>query len=231
MTIRNMTLSVFLGVLAALTLWQTPALYSFYQAETAPKVPVVVTGSQSRGLVLHHADGGSVVTDLAFGISVNKGSALKRRWFVIQDPTSPISLGDVGIKSVYKNSEYSGEYHFVSAGDTKTKSAVSAYEILYVLFDVWGERMRVLASTDLVDLPEGVPIKQEGTWYASENDVSEYFTSVAYVDKVMMADGRIWRADRKAIMEKLADVELRVNESALAPDPTPVPPALKPPAR
>ena len=48
--------------------------------------------------------------------------------------------------------------------------------------------------------------------------VREYVTSVAYVDKVMTANGKIWRADRKLIAQKLAEVQMTVSESGLDTD-------------
>ena len=62
----------------------------------------------------------------------------------------------------------------------------------------------------------------DGSWYATENDVEKFFTSVAFVSDVMLKDGRIWRSDYKTISSKLAEVEIKFSEACLEPD-TPKP--------
>jgi hypothetical protein len=75
--------------------------------------------------------------------------------------------------------------------------------------------MRTLALNQVQDLAPGHPRPLGGSWFATENDVREYVTSVAYVDKVMTANGKIWRADRRLITQKLAEVQITISESGL----------------
>jgi hypothetical protein len=190
--------SVVLGLLvASLSFEQTPA----------------------RQIALAKTDGGSVVTNLSMGIAVNQNSTLTRRWFTLNDSSCPVSLEGTGVKSVYKPERYSGSYSFVPAGMARTQKAIHAVNIVFAVFDVWGDRMRNLSLMQVMDIPEGGTVPFEGSWYASENDVSEFYTSAAFVDRVMLSDGSIWRADRKAIAAKLAEVQIRVSEAGLEREP------------
>ena len=173
----------------------------------------------ARQITLDKSDGGSVVTELGYGISVNKGSTLVRRWFTLNDDTCPVSLERSGIQTVYKSERYSGSYSFAPAGTARAAKPVRAVYIVFALFDVWGERMRNLGLSEVTDLPEGGSVPFKSSWYASENDVSEFHTSVSFVDRVMLADGTIWRADRRAIAAKLSEVQIKVSESGLEREP------------
>jgi hypothetical protein len=176
----------------------------------------------TRTLTLNVADGGSVVTQLSGTIAVNKGSSLHRRWVIINDPTCPVQLGTLGIKSLYKRDGYSGSYELVvdrSQGAAIAATDVRAVRLVFTVFDIWGNRDRGLSALTVTDVADGSPVPIEGGWYASENDVEQLFTTVAYVDQVMLPDGKIWIASRSAIAAKLSQVQLKVTESALDPDP------------
>ena len=102
---------------------------------------------------------------------------------------------------------------------------IRAVRLVFTQFDLWGSRDRGLASTTVTDIAAGQPIPTEGSWYATENDVEGIFTTVAYVDQVMLPDGKIWTANRAAVAAKLSEVQLKVTEAALEPDPPKVPAA------
>ena len=70
----------------------------------------------SRPLQVEELGGGSVITNLGYGIQVNKGSTLQRRWFVINDPSSPVRLSGTGINVVYVSSSIGGDYEYKAAG-------------------------------------------------------------------------------------------------------------------
>lgn len=161
-------------------------------------------------------DGGSAVTDLGYDIQVNKGSSLHRRWYVINDPSCPVDLAMVGIKPRYAGN---AGYKFEPVGDFKTKVPTSAVQVIFVQFNVWGNPERNLSATEIRDLQPGQTFKIEGNWYATENDVSEQLTSVAYVRNVMTADGKIWRADLDRIAALLQTVALKVSASGLESEP------------
>ena len=138
---------------------------------------------------------------------------------MIDDSSCPVNLGVVGIKPVYKSQEYSGSYSFTAVGDLTPRLALSAVQVIFVQFDIWGNRERNLSATEIRDLQASQSFKIEGTWYASENDVSEQLTSVAFVRNAMTADGKIWRADLDKIATLLQTVALKVSASGLESEP------------
>jgi len=177
------------------------------------------TSTSARKLTLQTYDGGSVVTELGYGIAVNKGSSLHRRWYVINDSSCPLDLGTVGINAVYKSAQYSAGYSFLPVGDLTPKVSISAVRVIFAQFDLWGDRERTLAANEVRDLPAGQSFKITGTWYADENDVAEQLTSVAYVRNAMTADGKIWRADLDKIVALLQTVAITVSASGLESEP------------
>ena len=172
-----------------------------------------------RNLTIQSNDGGSAVTELAYGIAVNKGSTLHRRWYVINDSSCPVNLGVVGIKPVFKSQQYGGSYSFTPVGELTPKIALSAVQVIFAQFDVWGNRERNLSATEIRDLQAGQGFGIEGSWYATENDVSEQLTSAAFVRNAMTADGKIWRADLDKIAALLQTVALKVSASGLESEP------------
>jgi hypothetical protein len=48
--------------------------------------------------------------------------------------------------------------------------------------------------------------------YASENNVSEYFTCVSYVANVKTKSGKLWRYNYKALKEQLDKLEIAFEE-------------------
>lgn len=177
------------------------------------------TLNSARKLTIQPNDGGLAVTELAYGIAVNKGSSLHRRWYVINDSSCPVDLGTVGIKPIYTSQQYGGSYSFIPVGDLTPKVALSAVQVIFAQFDVWGNRERTLSANEITDLQAGQRFKIEGSWYATENDVSEQLTSVVFVRNAMTADGKIWRADLDKIAALLQTVALKINASGLESEP------------
>jgi hypothetical protein len=107
------------------------------------------TAAQSapHKLTIQTYDGGSAVTELGYGIAVNKGSSLHRRWYVINDASCPVELGTVGIRPVY--SERGRNYDFNPVGDLTPRVAISAVEVIFVQFDLWGNRERGLSADEI----------------------------------------------------------------------------------
>ena len=179
------------------------------------------TVTQSATLTVVPLDGGSVTTNLSSGIAVNKGSSLKRKWFVINSVTCPAFLSLAGIKTVYhSSSDYSaGGYEFNPQGTISAKGDVTAFEVRFVLFDIWGDRMEALSLSQLAELAPNSPFEfsEAGEWYASESDVREFFTAVAFVAHVRLADGTTWNYDPNGIVTQLAKIQLHLNKEGLNP--------------
>lgn len=187
--------------------------------QTQSGVPTSPPANTASRLTIEPSSGGTVTTPLNYGIAVNKASTLNRRWFTINDPAAPITLTGAGIQTRYDSERYGGSYTYVAAGEAKATKPLRAVDIVFVIFDIWGDRMQNLSSADVADYSAGQAIPFTGKWRASETDVAFFFTSVAFVDQAMLADGTIWRADRKAVAEKVREVQLRISEAGLDREP------------
>lgn len=168
----------------------------------------VTAFAETRQLTISPAEDQSVVTTISSTLALNAGSTLTRRRFVVNDDTSPVDMGKLSISTRLTPRGYT----FVIDGRAFAKSEIRAVSFIFALFDVWGEPMKRLVMTRLADIQKGerVPVS-DGAWQATEDEAVRYRTCVAFADKVLMADGSIWRADRGAVARKLNDIEVSIN--------------------
>ncbi len=169
----------------------------------------------AQSISVKTADGGSVVTELSYGIKVNKKSTLHRSWVVLNDPSCPAQLSGAGINTRYGDREY----NYVPVGTAKTSESITALEVRYLLYDVFGEHMKTLSATEITDLPTNgsLTLNNMGSWRAWENDVSKLLTVVAFVAQVRTGSGKIWQYQDKVIGEELNKIRLKVTAGVLDP--------------
>jgi hypothetical protein len=175
--------------------------------------------SKSAAVAMDRYSGLSVKTDLGYGISINKGSSLKREWFVVRDENAPAALlGEVGINVIYKSGEKysSGQYLYEVIYQVKPQEPIAAIELRVHVLDVFGKLLKTLSATQLDDFSE--PKSFTGNWRIwSENEAAEAFASVAYIAQVRTASGRVYEADTKAIFDQVRKVAKRITEADLEP--------------
>lgn len=162
-------------------------------------------------------DGGPVITNLSSEIAINEGSSLVRKWFVINDSSCPIELTNTGIETLYHN----GSYLYRPSGNLRCRTAIAAFEIRFMLFDIWEEHMSTLSGTAITDLESGVTLPLRfgvgGPWPASWNGVSVLFIVVTFVAHVRNLDGSVWIYNTAAVREQVESVKLELTEEALSP--------------
>ena len=157
-------------------------------------------------------DGGSVVTNLGYNIQVNAGSSLNRIGFVLNDATSPAMLQNTGIVTRYADRGYS----FIPVGAFLAKSPITAIEVRFALFDVFGERLTTASFLRVRDYTaNNLHQINEASWYASESDVRSFFAWVAFVARVRLENGSVWEFEPGSVVKALSEVKLKVNAAAL----------------
>lgn len=161
----------------------------------------------SAQLTITKADGGSVVTKLGMGIKINDGSSLHREYITINDANCPVQLNDVGIETSYASS-----YSFRPIGGIEAKDSIVAYEVDHVLYNIFGEHMKSLSDKEVTDIIGKKNFSKYSSWYASENDVSEYLICVSYAENVRTKSGVIWHYSYKAIKEQLDTLKIAFEE-------------------
>ena len=161
------------------------------------------------------ADGGSVITELGYDIKINKNSTLRRAWVVLNDPGCPVQLINAGINTRYGDREY----NYIPTGSAKVSAAISAMEIRYILYDIFGDHLKTLSGTEVSNAAVNaeISLKEMGRWRAWENEISELLTVVVFVAQVRTVDGKIWRYQDKPISEELNKIRLKVTTGVLEP--------------
>jgi hypothetical protein len=204
---RKWVVLIVVGILSSFSCSSTQSAQS---PQTSPK--------SFRALQVEELKGGSVVTNLGYGIQVNKGSSLQRRWFVINDPSCPVRLSGAGINTVYVSSNIGGDYEYKATGLASTSETVTAFQVRYLLFDIWGEHAQTLSGTEVSDLRGQVALRDTGSWAAWENDVSKIFTVVSFVARVRRPDGTVWEYDTSSLLQQVEKIQVTLTEKELTPE-------------
>lgn len=166
---------------------------------------------------VHTGEGPLMKTLLLGSVYLNEESSLRREWTIVNDEGLPARIvpdGFSGIQVSYQ--ERSFEYSAIF--DVVVETPLTAIKVIFVTFDVWNDRVKNLASTDIQDLDEGDHFFSSRWRILSENEAASHFATLAYVDQVRTADGRIIRADRSAILEQAQRISAGFTEDDLSTD-------------
>jgi hypothetical protein len=166
-------------------------------------------------------DGGSIRTELGFGIAVAKGSSLQREFVFVHDSALPVVVtGTPGVTTIYKRDGYRGEYRYSVNVELKTTKALRAIQVKFLTFDVWGEHVRTLSSEDVTDVPADTVKKMSSEWQLfSENDVEKHYATIGWVSRVRLDDGRIVVADEAPIVAEAMKFSSKFKAEDLEPKP------------
>ncbi len=177
------------------------------QAQTGPPQRVTVT----------RESGGSIQTKLGHGITVNQESTLTREWITLHDPSLPVSIvGTIGVNTVYESGRVSGDYKYGTKFTVEPQEPISAIQIRFLLFDIWGEHIKTLSFSEVADIK--APKEFSGSWRAySENEVSEYYASIAYIARVRTQSGRVILGNTAPVLEEARKFSRKFTVEALEP--------------
>ena len=171
--------------------------------------------SGDPALQVHQDDGGSVAVRTMSGW-MNQDSSLKRTWFVVDDPNAPARLERAGVFP--RLDEKEAVHYFVPVATVSPKQAISAVEVRYMLFDVWGDRIRTISVTRLADSATHIDLRESNRLPALESEAGQLVTVVAFVGHVRIADGRTWAFDPQGMVRAITDLGLNCAPAELAPD-------------
>lgn len=150
------------------------------------------------------ASGGSIRTELGYGITINKESSLTREWVTINDSIMPASFDvPTGITTVYESGQRysSGEYLYSAAFALTPTEDLTAVEVRFLTFDIWGNHVRNLSSTEVADMEAGKSVSLAARWKVfSENEVSKHYASIAYIAQARTKSGQVIKADPQAVL-------------------------------
>lgn len=180
--------------------------------------------------VAHHADiqltvedGGSVVVhgdDFLHGW--NEESTLRRSWITLDDTNCPLAIVSAGVAVSGSPSE---KQWFGVAGSVRPRVPISAFEVRFILLDMFGGRLTTLSKTEIKDLDVDDEVilsemrprwrRVGADWEAGSDDVRELLTVVGFVAHVRTREGVVWRYDEQAIAERLRELGLLPGELGL----------------
>ena len=181
---------------------------------------IAATVSASAETTHTTADGGLVQTNLGYGIVVNDDSTLRREWVAVHDSNMPVAFVETpGVTTIFERDDYGGDYWYSARYKLEVKQPLVAVSVNFILFDVWGERTKVLDATDIEDMEVGF-FPKDAKWRAySENEISEYYASVAYVARARGVDGQIYFTDTDAVLAVAQKYMSDFTEEMLEEDP------------
>lgn len=222
-----LTIVVAVVVIADLVFQATAerTLLSVFSGDNAEEVLEAKAGNEesresASTAVVTRADGGSITTNLGYGIALAKNSSLKREWIAIHDSSLPVELeGTPGVTTVFLPDGYSSEYRYRSNFTVVTKSPVQALDIRFLTFDVWGDHTQTLSYEEVFDLPGGARKDVKGEWrILAENDVERHYASIAYVARIRLADGRVLLANEEPVLAEAKRFSEKFTAADLEPE-------------
>ena len=154
-------------------------------------------------------DGGSVVIPGTFS-NYHEGSSLRRDWVTLDDVQCPLEIIDAGIS-------IPGEHQlswFRAVGHVKPRSPIAAFEVRFILIDVFGNFIRTLSHTVLKDFAADIEVPLTESWSVqSDHDLLLVHKVVAFVAQVRTSKGSIWRYDVQKLAESLHQIGLPAGEA------------------
>jgi len=131
-------------------------------------------------------------------------------WLVINDRRHPLRFTSAcgvlpsfdGPRSVVNGAPSAGPSGLVDWGYEAqanlevTDRGIHAYEINFLLFDIWGSFKGTLQAYEVLQRTARTPLRVSCRWAsASRQDMECHLASIGYVSRVLTAQGEILRAD------------------------------------
>ncbi|MGX5914805.1 hypothetical protein ACR0ST_08755 [Aliidiomarina sp. Khilg15.8] len=186
----------------------------------ATSVLVFTLGTTTSGHAQEvlRGSGGSIQTELIASIIINENSSMSREWIVVNDSDIPVKFTQPhGVTTVYEQDRSRGDYRYLANFSVETSEDIAAFEVRFLTFDLWGNHLKNLSTTEIADVEAGTTIDLESKWrILSENEVAEFYATIGYVAQVRTADGRVLKADPTTVLEEAKQFSDKFSESDLA---------------
>jgi hypothetical protein len=162
--------------------------------------------------------GGSIKTSLGDGVTLDDKSSLNREWITVHQTPLPADIvGTAGVTTSYSGADFDHGYHYEADLQVAANVPLSAVEIRFITFDLWGSHLDTLVDTEVQDMPVGqTEVKSKWNLF-DENDCAAYYASIAYVARVRTRDGRVIEADTGPVMEEARKFSAKFKPEDLEP--------------
>ncbi len=177
--------------------------------------------------VVQEASGGPVRFDGARGLVVGDRSTLELRWLMVQDSTLGLGFdGPAGVKGVVTDGDVQW-YQYEADLKLVAYAPVTAFEVRVLTFNVWNEFTGTISFTQLEDLRAGQRRKFKRFWgWYGEGLLRAHRTSVAYLARVRLLDGRVVVADPAPALKAVQRIQPGLTLRDLEPQPEPPQPTI-----
>jgi hypothetical protein len=136
---------------------------------------------------------------IIINLNLNAQSTKSSGTFQTVSAVCPVQLTNpVGVNTNYLKSDY----RFTPSGNIETSEPITVYAVLHVLYNVFGEYLVTLSNMDIADIDGTSVINNEDSWFATSNQIHEYFKCVSFVVIVRTKGSAIWNYKPLAIADE-----------------------------
>lgn len=161
----------------------------------AAALSMFLSGTASAEVL--RGDGEPIAFDSGYGTE-NDGSSLSMQWVIVNDENLPVELIQFQIRRIL-GTRYRG---FSIDYSIESQAPVSAVELVFIPFDVWGRSSRPMSATHIQDIPAG-PQNFSSEWSAlTESVVTNHFVMIGYVAQARIETGEVIKANLDAVIEE-----------------------------
>ena len=161
------------------------------------------------------ADGGSVITSKGYTFEtedLNEGASVRRSWVTLNDARCPLEIVEVALST----KGWRGDFSFKVDGSVKSSVPLSAFEVRFLLFDVFDQPLLSLSMTRVKDVNSDTEVPLSASWDARTSQVEELLTVVAYVAQVRTQEGAVWHYDETAVAHSVLELGLASDVASSA---------------
>lgn len=161
----------------------------------AATLTMLISGTASAEVI--RGDGGPIAFESGYGTE-NGGSSLNRQWVIVNDDHLPVELTQFQIRPIL-GTRYRG---FSIDYSIESQTPVSAIELIFIPFDIWGTPSRPMAATHIQDIPAGSQSFSSEWSTLNESVVSNHFVMIGYVAQVRLESGEVIKANIDGVIEE-----------------------------
>jgi hypothetical protein len=147
---------------------------------------------------------------------LNERSTLSRKAFILNDANCPVLIEELNATP-----EVGKDWRMVLSGQIRARSAITAADIRFVLFDLFGSHLSTQQKVIVEDIgADDLALVYGLSWGTSEREVKVLHTTFAFVARVRLANGNVWKYDPLDVARALAKLQLRIDPARLEPSET-----------
>jgi hypothetical protein len=153
--------------------------------------PLVAANETNQYIQIIKNDGGKILG--AEEPKNNIKSSLRLEWYVLNDPTCPVQLIGAGVREYEQMGSYPVTYHYQANIQMQVLQPVTAYQVKFHLYNVFGQFLDELVVYEVQDL-EAKEIYQQEEFFArtAEKNLGALLKVIAYLTYIRKSDGSLW---------------------------------------